>query len=218
MNQVLTTALNPSDFCQRNMARKTSKHESFRSLQTIQRTYPITAQKIYREQGQILQYNSISCFGSHINSKRLANADNFCKNLRKSCPGPVGQLSLGTGEGSILREVMCLKRNKGQYKVLSGEFCLRDSKVEQMALRFLHIYYSNVNSDSKAPESSKQNPPHRTLGLPFFSYYEHITCLKNLPSPAASESLPYWFQGSFAAMFVLNYWLREFFVCIRLSL
>ena len=27
------------------------------------------------EQGQILSYNSISCFGSHLNSKRLASAD-----------------------------------------------------------------------------------------------------------------------------------------------
>ena len=38
----------------------------------------------------------------------------------------------------------------------------------------------------------------------------HITSLKNLPHPAPGESLPYWFQGNFAAMFVLNYWLREF--------
>ena len=38
----------------------------------------------------------------------------------------------------------------------------------------------------------------------------HITSLRNLPSLAPSESSPYWFQGNFAVMFVLNYWLREF--------
>ena len=38
----------------------------------------------------------------------------------------------------------------------------------------------------------------------------HITSLGNVPSPVPSESSPYWFQGNFAAMFVLNYWLREF--------
>ena len=41
---------------------------------------------------------------------------------------------------------------------------------------------------------------------------ECITSLKNLPSPAPSESLPHWFQGNFAAMFVSECfeWLREF--------
>ena len=34
--------------------------------------------------------------------------------------------------------------------------------------------------------------------------------LKNLLSPAPNESLPYWFQGNFAASFVLNFCLREF--------
>ena len=31
--------------------------------------------KLSTQQGQILQYNSISCFGSHLSSKRLASAD-----------------------------------------------------------------------------------------------------------------------------------------------
>ena len=39
---------------------------------------------------------------------------------------------------------------------------------------------------------------------------EHIPSLKNLPSPAPNESLPYWFQGNFAASFVFNFCLREF--------
>ena len=38
----------------------------------------------------------------------------------------------------------------------------------------------------------------------------HITFLKNLPSPTPNESLPYWFQGNFAASSVLNFCFREF--------
>ena len=58
-------------------------------------------------------------------------------------------------------------------------------------------------------ESNKQNPRDRTLDLPFFRY-KHIPSLKNFPSPAPNDSLPYWFQGNFAASFVLNFCLREF--------
>ena len=59
---------------------------------------------------------------------------------------------------------MCLRRKKkGKSKVLSAGFCLRDSKAEQRALRFLHTCYSNVNSYFSAPELSKQNLPDRTL-------------------------------------------------------
>ena len=34
--------------------------------------------------------------------------------------------------------------------------------------------------------------------------------LKNLPSPEPNESSPCWFQGNFAASFVLNFCMREF--------
>ena len=95
------------------------------------------------------------------------------------------------------------------------KFCLEDfvcdSEADQRAFQFLHICYSNVNSYSPAPESNKQNSPDRTTGLPFFFRLRHMTSLKNVPSPVPSENLPYWFQGSFVAMFVLNYMLREFF-------
>ena len=56
----------------------------------------------------------------------------------------------------------------------------------------------------------KQYPQDRTLYLPFFFHYKHITSLKNLPLPTPDESWPYWFQGNFVAVFVLNYLLREF--------
>ena len=52
--------------------------------------------------------------------------------------------------------------------------------------------------------------PLGTLDLPFFFHLKHLTSLKNLPSPAPNEISPYWFQGNFAASFVLNFCLREF--------
>ena len=105
---------------------------------------------------------------------------------------------------------MCLRRKKkGKSKVLFRGFFLRDSQAEQRELRFLHIHCSNVNSYSSAPESNRPNPPDRTMDLPFFFRYMHMTSLVSLPLPASSESLLYWFQGNFAATFVLNFWLRE---------
>ena len=67
----------------------------------------------------------------------------------------------------------------------------------------------NCNSLCSVSESNKQNPRDRNLDLPFFFRYKHIPSLKNLPSPAPSESLPYWFQGNFAASFVFNFCMRE---------
>ena len=106
---------------------------------------------------------------------------------------------------------MCLRRKKkGKSKVLSHGFCLHDSEAEQRPLQFLDIYCSIVTSYSLAPRSIKQNPRDRTLDLPFFFRLKHITSLKNLPSAAPSESCPFWFQGNFAALFILIYCLREF--------
>ena len=53
-------------------------------------------------------------------------------------------------------------------------------------------------------------PPRGSATALANNYYRLITSLKNLPPPAPRESLPHWFQGNFAAVFVLNYWLREF--------
>ena len=104
----------------------------------------------------------------------------------------------------------------GKSKVLSRGFCLFDSETEQRALQFLHIYCSDVHSHSSAPESNKQNPRDRTLDLPIFFHYKLIPPLKNLPSRAPSESSAYWFQGNFAASFVLEFLLERIsFVCIH---
>ena len=105
---------------------------------------------------------------------------------------------------------MLATKKKGKSKVLSRGFCLFDSETEQRALQFLHLCCSDVRNHSSAPESNKQNPRDRTLDLPFLFRYKHIPSLKNLPSPALSESLPYWLQGNFAASFVLKFCLREF--------
>ena len=99
---------------------------------------------------------------------------------------------------------------EGKFKVQSRRFCLFDSETEQSAFQFLHIYCTDVRSHSSAPKSNKQHLRDRALDLPFFFRYKHIPSLKNLPSPAPNESLPYWFQGNFAASFVLNFCLREF--------
>ena len=106
---------------------------------------------------------------------------------------------------------MCLRRkNKGKSKVLSRGFRLRDSEAEQRPLRFLNKHCSVVKSYSLAHRSIKQNPRDRTLDLPFFFCYRHLTSLQNPPSAAPRESLPYWFRGNFAALFVLIYCLRKF--------
>ena len=57
----------------------------------------------------------------------------------------------------VLIEVVCLLRNKkGKSKVLPGGFFVRDSEAKQKAFQLFHIYCSNVNNYSSAPESNKQ--------------------------------------------------------------
>ena len=75
---------------------------------------------------------------------------------------------------------------------------------------------SSRNSKHTKPQSCPETctANSRTLALPFFFRYKHIPSLKNLPSPAPNESLPYWFQGNFAASFVLKFCLREFLLSV----
>ena len=80
----------------------------------------------------------------------------------------------------------------------------------------MSIDTQNCNALCSVSESSKQNPRDRALDLPFLFRYKHMPSFKNLPSPAPSESLPYWFQGNFAASFCCEFLLeRVSFVCIR---
>ena len=109
---------------------------------------------------------------------------------------------------------MCLgRKKKDKSRVLSGGICVRDSEAEQREQRHYKscifiaqlqtVTLQLLNQINKIRET-------RTLDLPFFFCYKHPASLRNLPSAAPSESQPYWFQGNFAAVFVLNYWLREF--------
>ena len=68
----------------------------------------------------------------------------------------------------------------------------------------------NCNALCSVSESNKQNLRDRTLDLALFFHCKHLSSLKSLPSPAPNESSPYWFQGKFAASFVLKFCLREF--------
>ena len=83
------------------------------------------------------------------------------------------------------------RKKKGKFKVLSRRFCLRGSEAEKRELQFLHIHCTHVNSYSAAPESTRQNAQDRTIDLPFFFHYKHLTSLKNNPSPTPTKSLPY---------------------------
>ena len=75
---------------------------------------------------------------------------------------------------------MCLRRKKkGKSKVLSGGFCIRDSEADQRVLQLLHIYCSVANRlrTLQLLNQNKQNPRDRTLDLPFFFCYKHLTSL-----------------------------------------
>ena len=71
--------------------------------------------------------------------------------------------------------------------------------------------YKNNNALCWASESRKQNLSDRTLDLPLSFRLKHITSLKKTSLRRHQvRILPhYWFQGNFAATFVLNYRLRE---------
>ena len=95
------------------------------------------------------------------------------------------------------------------------KFCLADfvyliQELRSVCVRLSNKYAKNRNALCSVSESKKQNPRDRTLDSSIFFHYKHIPSLKNLPSPAPNESLPYWFQGNFAASFVFNFCLREF--------
>ena len=78
------------------------------------------------------------------------------------------------------------------------------------------IFNAQMSTVTAQPlDQINKNPRDRILDLPFFFHYKLITSLKNHPSPSPGESLPYRFQGNFAAIFVLNYWSRENFFCLK---
>ena len=58
--------------------------------------------------------------------------------------------------------------------------------------------WKNCNAPCAASESHKQNPPDRTIDLPFSFRLKHTASLKT-----------YTFQGNFAAMFVFKHRFKE---------
>ena len=67
----------------------------------------------------------------------------------------------------------------------------------------------NYSAFCSASDSNNQNLRDRKLDLTFRNRYKHVTSPSHL-SLAESESLPYWFGATFAAVFVLIYRLTEF--------
>ena len=61
-----------------------------------------------------------------------------------------------------------------------------------------------------ASESNKQNTRDRTLDLPSFFLYTHITSLKNRFRLHKARVCPAGLGATFAVVFVLIYMLREF--------
>ena len=70
-------------------------------------------------------------------------------------------------------------------------------KEFQVCLPIVTLFAQKASVDTYLPRFLPiQNLPHHIM----CSFFAH----KNVSSPAPSESLPYWFQGNFAAVFVLN--------------
>ena len=68
----------------------------------------------------------------------------------------------------------------------------------------------NYNPLYSAPESNTQNLRDRDLDSSYFFRYKHITSLKNTLRLQKATVCPTGFRATFATVFVLIYWLREF--------
>ena len=91
-----------------------------------------------------------------------------------------------------------------------ADFDYLTQELRSNCLHLSHRYARIVMPSARLLKSRKQNPRGRTLDLPCFFCLKHIIFLRNLPSPALSASLHFWFGANFVTVFVLNYWLREF--------
>ena len=93
------------------------------------------------------------------------------------------------------------------------KFCHADLVYLIQELRSDCVHLSNKYAKIVIPSARFINEINKIRGTELWTYpsfrYKHIPSLKNLPSTALNESLPYWFQGNFAASFVLNFCLRE---------
>ena len=76
-----------------------------------------------------------------------------------------------------------------------------------MILGYFGLKWNNYHT---APGSNKQSPRHRTLDLPFFIHYKHMTSPKTTFPMHKARVCPTSFGANFAEMFVLIYRLGEF--------
>ena len=113
------------------------------------------------------------------------------------------------GQREVVKRNRGLRRKKkGKSKILSRGFCLRVQKPSREPYNsYIFIAQMQLILCSSVKQTKSAD---RTMDKPFFFRYKHLTFLKNVQSPAPSESLTYWLQSNFAATSVLNYWLREF--------
>ena len=96
---------------------------------------------------------------------------------------------------------MCLRKRKVKSIVLTGGFCF--FFIQEMRSDCLHL--SNKYARIVMPSVRLLNHEEITLDIPFFFRLKLIISLRNLLSPRPGDSLPHWFQGNFAATFVLHY-------------
>ena len=74
---------------------------------------------------------------SEFRQKKFSQAENQNRRSRKVALKPVRQTLVWCDRREVLREVMCLQRNKkAKSKVLSCGFCLLGSESDQRALHF----------------------------------------------------------------------------------
>ena len=107
------------------------------------------------------------------------------------------------------------RKEKNKPKILSPGFVYLIQKLSRVHT-ILAFYCSNVNSYSSAPESNRPNPLDRTMDLPFFFRYKHVTTLKHVTSPISNESLHYWFRGKFCGYVYYKFRVEKIsFVFIR---
>ena len=67
-----------------------------------------------------------------------------------------------------------------------------------------------IENRNTVPESNKQSLPDRTLDVFFFYRYKNRTSLKTTFCLLNLRIRPTGFEATFATVFVLIYWLREF--------
>ena len=105
---------------------------------------------------------------------------------------------------------MLTTKDGGKSKVPSRGLCLVDSGGVVVIVSFKPKIPENYKVSCCASESNKETSRDRTLDLPSFFRYKHITSLKATFRLHKARVCPTDFRASLAAVFVWIYRLREF--------